>query len=202
MNDLKMDGTGNISGGEYGKVEIGGITKCIGNLKAECVKIDGIFSCDGDLETDLLDCDGKAEFWGNIRAKKIDLDGLMHVKKGSKIEAEEIYADGLIKVNGEISADKIELTGGISAKEVFGDSIKIHYKEGAFSRWFTKKIFGIDLMEATDIDLIGITVTEVNGKNIRIGKRCKIKRIDCSGTLHIDEKATVEEIHGDYTIVE
>jgi hypothetical protein len=57
----------------------------------------------------------------------------------------------------------------------------------------------VKLIEATTIDLSGVSAETVNGKDIIIGPNCKIDHIDCSGTLSIDRSSSVGNITGDYT---
>ncbi len=197
MNDITLDGVASLNGGEYKKVKVNGVGTCQGKLKAQIVDVDGVFTCHGSLDTGMLDCDGVATFHAPVKAGKIDVSGTLTVK-GSKIEASEIYCDGLIKVAGELSADIIEADGCIHAKEVVGDNIRIRSRISRIVNFFSGHS-NIDLIEATDINLRGVYATSVNGKNIRIGPKCKIDTVDCSGHLSIHPNASVGTITGNYT---
>jgi hypothetical protein len=41
----------------------------------------------------------------------------------------------------------------------------------------------------------------VNGKDVRIGRGCRVDSVDCSGTLWISPGAKVRNVSGNYTTV-
>ncbi len=202
MQDFYIEGIGRINGGEFGTVTVEGVGNCSGNLKAELIRVEGVFHCQGGLEAGLLDCEGVADFSMDIRAKKISVEGVLNLKKGAKIEAEEITCEGVIRTSGEISADVIRAEGCISAEEIVGDHIQINsdYHPRFISRIFSRAKSDVKLIEATTIEIRGVTAETVNGKNIVIGRDCRIESVDCSGTLYIDKSAYVRNITGEYTM--
>ncbi len=200
MQDFTMDGVSNISGGEFGKLVIDGVGKCSGNIKAQSVKIDGTFHCGGAVETGLLRCNGVAEFKSDIRAKQLIIDGVVNLKGATKIEAERIECDGVIKSDGEISADFIKAEGCIRAKELVGDSICIYSHPHHLLFLFNRQVSRVDLIEATSIEINGVQAHAVNGTHIKIGPHCKIDTVDCSGTLFIDPSSMVGSVTGNYTM--
>lgn len=201
MQDLKMEGVGSISGGEYDSVKVEGVCNCSSSIKAKEMSIEGVFNCAGELEVGYIYCEGVANT-SNIRAKRITVEGVLKVKGEGKLEAEEIRCDGVIKTSGEISADILNAEGCISAKEIVGDSIKIDsHNHGRHFLPFTKKTGSrVSLIEATTIELSNVEADTVNGKDIVIGPYCRIENIDCSGTLSIHRDAYVRNITGDYTM--
>lgn len=202
MQDIKIDGTGIIESGKYGVIEIDGSGKCTGDLQAESIKVDGLFRCAGSIQTGRLDCDGMVKIAGNIQAKSIDIDGYLKVSGGTRIEADEIRCDGMIRLEGEVSADVILADGFICAKEIVGETVRIKSKAGRFLRLFWGKRSRIPLIEATTIELQGVVADTVNGKDITIGRDCRIERVDCSGTLSVGRGARIGEISGGYKMRE
>jgi copper chaperone CopZ len=202
MQDFIIEGIGNISGGEFASLKVEGVGNCSNHIKAENIYIEGVFNCAGDVETGLLHCEGVADFKSNIRAKKIIVEGVLSEKDGDKIEAEEIICEGVIKTAGEISADILNAEGCIEAREIVGDQIRInsHYQMNRFMKIFNRKTSEVKLIEATTIELRGVTADTVNGRDITIGPYCNIDKIDCSGFLHIDKSSVVNTITGDYTV--
>jgi cytoskeletal protein CcmA (bactofilin family) len=201
MHNLKIDGVGTIVGGEYASVTIDGMATCDGALIAERIDIDGMFTCKGTLKADEIKCDGMAKVRGNIKAGKIDADGMISVTGGRKIEADEIDCDGMIKIDGEISADRILADGCIDAEEITGDSIVIRSHRHFFLPFLRASHSRIKLIEATTIELRGVVANSVNGKNVRIGRGCRIESVDCSGTLWISPMARVKNISGAHETV-
>jgi cytoskeletal protein CcmA (bactofilin family) len=201
MENFRMEGIGKITGGEFQTLTVEGVGSCSNNIKAENIEIEGVFNCAGDVDAGYLYCKGVADFKANIRAKKMVIEGVFSAKEGNKIEAEEIICDGVIKTGGEISADRISAEGCIAAKEVYGDNIKINskYHANRFINFFNREKSEVHLLEATTIELSGVTADTVNGKDITIGPNCRIDSIDCSGTLYIDRSSFVRNISGEYT---
>lgn len=196
MHDMRVEGVAKLAGGEYGTLIIDGVGHCEGDIKAENLKIDGTFKCRGSITADLLECDGVSTFSGDIWAKKIIVDGAFKIK-GAKVEAADIHCDGAIDVDGQISADSLKAGGVIRAREIVGDRIVINSRVGKITRAFMK-YSSADLIEATTIELTGVTADTVNGHDVTIGPDCKIKNLDCSGTLSIDPSSSIETITGDY----
>ncbi len=201
MHDFHIEGIGNINGGEFGNFTVEGVGNCSGDIKADLARIEGVFNCKGKIEVTILDCEGVADFASDIRAKKIMVEGVLNTKRDTKIEAEEIHCEGVIKSGGVISADILKAEGCITADEVVGDKIYIDsdHHPRFVSRIFRRWRSGIRLIEATTIQLSGVSATSVNGKDITIGPDCKIESIDCSGTLFIDQSSYVRNITGEYT---
>ena len=183
MQDFHIEGVGSINGGEFGNITVEGVGNCSGNIKADMVRIEGVFNCKGGLEVNMLDCEGVADFHSDIRAKKIVVEGVLNAKREAKIEAEEIICEGVIKTGGEVSADVIRAEGCIEADEIVGDKIFIDsdYHPRFVARLFRRWRSEVRLIEATTIELRGVSATSVNGKDITIGPDCKIENIDCNG---------------------
>lgn len=198
MQNFSIDGVGTMSGGKYAEVDIDGVVTCTGDIEAKSIKVDGVFKCHGKVTSDSFDCDGTAEFDFDITAKKIKVDGLA---KMERLEADEIHCNGMIDAQYEVSADLVDADGFINAKEIVGDHIRINSHRGKLMAILPGKRSKIDLIEATTIELRGVTAQTVNGKDIKIGPYCRIKNVDCSGTLFIDKKADIQSITGSYTRV-
>jgi cytoskeletal protein CcmA (bactofilin family) len=198
MQNLKIEGISTIRGGEYGIVSIEGVGKCVGDLKAESLTIEGVFEAEGKIEVDKFRCDGAAKIRGDLRAKLIEVDGAL--SGSTNIEAASVFCDGMIKIFGQISADTIEADGAIRAREIVGDSIRIKSLRHIF--WFFTYRGScksrIELIEATTVNLVGVSAEAVNGKDVTIGRGCDIDRVDCSGTLFISPNARVGTVTGNY----
>ncbi|MDP4095034.1 MAG: hypothetical protein Q8920_16955, partial [Bacillota bacterium] len=177
MNPAKFKGTGCIGGGEYKTVSFEGVYDCTGDVKAENISIDGVFKCSGTVEVGLLHCNGVSDFKSDIKAENLEVEGVL---SGNKIEATEIHCKGAISVDGEISADLVDAEGFISAKEIVGDRIIIQSRTHKFilivGKW---KLSRVDMIEATTVDLKGVTAKSVSGRDIRIGENCVIENVDC-----------------------
>ncbi len=195
-----MEGVGRFGGGIYDNIVVEGVSSCSDDIKAEKIRIQGVFSCSGQIEAGELVCEGVSDFKANIRARKLNVEGVFNTKKGVKIEAEEIICDGVIKASGEIYADILTADGCVTATEVYGDRIKIHthYSVNKILKIFNKQKSEIKLIEATTIDISGVMVDILNGRDITVGPNCTVDSIDCSGSLYIDPSSYVRNISGDH----
>jgi len=112
-------------------------------------------------------------------------------------EGTAITCNGYLQAKGDVSANIIKADGAIVAHSIVGDSVKIHSKTGGIIR---RLVLGdkdvIDLIEATVVELRGVRALQVNGHDVRIGPKCEIERVDCSGTLVIDARAKVGQVTG------
>jgi hypothetical protein len=200
MQGFNMEGFGRISGGVYDTLNLEGVSSCSENIKAEKIHVEGVFTCSGEVEAGLLYCEGVSDFKKNIRVKELIVEGVLTEKNSTKIEAEKINCEGVIKTGGEIYADILKANGCVSANEIYGDQISIftHYLN-KIRKIFNSPKSDIKLIEATTVELSGVTAEAVNGKDITIGPNCTIGRIDCSGTLSVDMTSTVSSITGEYT---
>jgi cytoskeletal protein CcmA (bactofilin family) len=199
-----MDGIMNISGGRYDRLLINGVCNCNGDVSGEVLDVDGVLNCEGAVDVALIDCDGVANIRGDVKAEQIEVDGVLNVGKtghGVKIEAQTIRCDGCITADagGEISAELIEAEGFIKAGSIVGERVVIRSKRSILMRWLQRWISKVELIEATSIELVEVTADTVNGHDVRIGPRCVIQNVDCSGTLAVDPTATVANVTGTYT---
>ncbi len=200
MQDYSVEGIGKLSGGEYRNLRVEGVGECTDDIKAEDIRVEGVFNCSGSLEAGYFSCEGVAEIRSDIRAKRLDVEGVL-TSRGGKIEADEIYCEGVIKANGEISAEVLRAEGCINASEIVGDRITINYHRTwtKIIRMCRRERSNIRVIEATSIELSGVTADTVNGKDVIIGPDCIIQNLDCSGTLSIDGSSQVYNITGTYT---
>ncbi|MCL1890461.1 MAG: hypothetical protein FWG00_00270 [Coriobacteriia bacterium] len=192
-----VEGITNIFGGEFKEMYIEGICNNKGPIKADKLDVEGIFNCDGPIDADDFYCEGTASIKGDVRSKTMNVEGVTDIK--GKLETTSIICEGVLRVADEISADTVKARGAVFAREIVGDEVTIRseVRSRLFFIWRNK--FGvIDLIEATNIELHRIRAQVVNGQNIRIGHKCKIDKVDCSGTLFIDPTAQVGEIVGDF----
>ncbi len=200
MQNLKIDGIGTIQGGEYGNISIDGIGKCEGDLHSDSLTIDGIFNTTGAIRTGRLQCDGVMTIDGNVHAEHVEVDGVLTLR-GGKLESTTILCDGVIKMDGQISADRVEADGVIKAREIVGDYIQIESHRHFFAIFTRGRCSRsrIDLIEATTVNLLGVSAATVSGKDVTVGRDCHIDRVDCSGTLYISPHARVGSVTGTYT---
>lgn len=189
----KINGVSSVNGGEYDELVVKGVITCNGDIKARTINIDGVVTVNGRLTAEeSIALDGVMTVNGSVRGKEIRVGGVCTIR--DTMEADHILCKGVITSKGQISADLVEGTGILSAKEIVGEKVTLHceIKKRYFS--ITPKLSNVELIEATEIDIDGIKCENVNGHNITIGPNCIIENVDCSGTLSIAPTAQVANI--------
>ncbi|MBC5738391.1 hypothetical protein [Lawsonibacter faecis] len=220
MEDIRISGMGDLPGGEYRSVSVSGMGKCTGALSAQSVTVNGTFNCKGSLDsqttavngtlkcagplrTERFSCNGMADLLGDTVANTLTVGGMVHVK-AAKLEGAEITCTGILQSDGQISADRVKVTGVVKAREIVGDHVSIRSHHVSLLKMFlpsASSISSADLIEATTIDLEGVKAGVVNGHDITIGAACTVDCVDCTGTLRIHPSAAVGSVTGDYTML-
>lgn len=185
-----------------GKLSVNGTLRCDGDAKSDHLRVGGRFKCSGSLAAGKVSCSGMLDVGGNVLVDELDVSGSLRIDGGTKLEGTQIKCTGSIKTDGQISADQVRIEGIVTAREIVGDQVVI--RPGPFSlspilHMFSMAISKADLIEATTVELEGVTARTVNGQDVRIGPNCTIENLDCSGTLYIDPSSTVKHLTGSYT---
>ncbi len=185
-----------------GKLGVNGNLRCDGDAKSDHLRVDGRFKCGGRLAAGTASCAGMLDVDGDVLVDTLDVSGSLRLEGGAKLEGNQIKCSGSIKTGGHISADEVRVTGMVTAREIVGDRVVIH--PGPVSLSPILHMFGVatskaDLIEATTVELEGVTARTVNGQNVHIGPNCTIENLDCSGALYIDPSSTVKNLTGHYT---
>lgn len=206
MSNYSIEGIGSMNGGQFMDLRIEGVGSNKGDIIADRIMVEGVFKSTGYIETNLLDSEGVCDFYGNIRAKRITIEGVINMKDSQKIEAESLYCEGLLNSGGDLYVDSLKAAGCLKVRGIYGDIIDIN-SHGKTMNSFKKLLEKINLVshtcgskittiEATSIQLSGVSAQTVNGHDIVIGPGCEIDTIDCSGTLKIHESSKVNHILG------
>ncbi len=214
MNDFKISGSGQMIGGEYGDVHVSGACKITGDIHCESIKVSGSAKSDGNIV-----CKGDMRIsgafkGGDVTANDINVSGgikLGNIKggnvkisggiKASSVEAENACISGSVKIDGLLNAENIYIecddseVGSIGCTEL---EVNLHGECG-------KAILGIfkakhcralktDTIEGDKISICYTTANVVRGKDVTIGKGCKIGRVEYTGTCTVDVEAEVGEL--------
>ncbi len=128
-NDIKINGTGNISGGIYNDIVINGTgaikgdVDCIsfktngtssmnGNLKSKALKVNGTTAVSGSVSSDEIKVTGAADFNGAVESVHTKINGAMNVT--GNISSDELYLKGGMRISGDCNAETFESNGGFS----------------------------------------------------------------------------------------
>lgn len=194
-----------------GEMHVSGSLKVEGRLSAETAKISGevkaekgiaisgSLSLSGSLKTEgnaelgEAGISGGATVEGKINAKDLNVSG--GLKCGSDVSAETFNCSGKIEIPGLLNAEKIEIS--ISSRCEVGDigCTSLTVKKGyvGFSFGSGKPCLKVRSIEGDTICLENTEAEVVCGKNVTVGKHCKIGRVEYSETLNLVDGGKVEE---------
>lgn len=193
------------------EMRISGSCKVEGSIDCENeIYCSGSFSADGKIAAKefgvsgsssfggfsggILKCSGSICVKGDIKAKEVEQSGSLSCKN---LEADSLDLSGKIAADGQINSEKVRIKlsciSDSRAESVVGSKIKIYSAIGSRVFGFIRSYFETQTIEGDDIDLDYVVADCVRGKDIRIGKHCRIKRVEASGSLYVDDKAEVGE---------
>lgn len=220
FDNITVNGSANCQNNlEAGEIKINGAFKCNGNIKCNYMNCDGsarfsagvdinILHCDGSMistgnepvKINQINCDGAAKFSSDVITNVIDTDGSFTLLDNCNLKADKIFCDGSIIVNGNIDTDFLNADGFVFARNITSKKLYIRTIITSIAKKILtrRKDTAIDSIISDEIELINVQAVNVTGKDITIGPKCRIEHLECNGTLHIDEKAEVLEITGNY----
>lgn len=175
-----------------GTVKTSGSVKTEGNVEIEeALSVSGSFKVEGDARLGIAGISGSCGIEGEARAKEIKISGSIHC--GGNLSAERFACSGKTEIPGLLNAETIEISasGRCEVGDIGCGSITVQRE------W---SVFGADRIclkaESIEGDTISLENTEaevVRGKNVTIGRRCEIGRVEYSETLEIVDGGKVGE---------
>lgn len=127
MNDIKISGSGSVSGGEYNNVKISGSGHVNGDISCRSFAASGSTKVDGNIKCDdfassgsshvkgMMDCSGALASSGSLV-----VNGSLHVdtarcsgslKVSDDMDAREVQLSGTASIGGGLSAEKVVISG-------------------------------------------------------------------------------------------
>lgn len=216
-NDVQISGMGNIKGSiNANKVSVDGKCKSYEEIKSNDLTINGYFTCNkgiqlknscdvngvckinGSIDGKRIVVNGRADISENINFDNVEVNGELIVK--GNCQCETMKLDGKMSINGLLSADNIELniTRLNRIKEIGGEKLVVRKGINKGFRLFSilsgnKSKLVCEVIEADEIYLENTECNIVRGRNIEIGRGCKINRIEYSEGLKITGEAIINE---------
>lgn len=202
--DVRCDGSMTCSG----STAVAGSTTCGARLKCS-----GTFHCGGDASAPEISTSGAARIDGrlsgeNIRASGSLTAGAVHCRdfhgSGSlriagDLEAETVCISGMAEIGGLLNAEEVTIAAGARTKigDIGGSMIRIR-QEPRHRLWFwgAEKAGGLTVgsIEGDTIELNDVRAEAVRGKRVRIGRGCRIGRVEYSETLEAEPGTVAEAV--------
>jgi cytoskeletal protein CcmA (bactofilin family) len=196
LYDINLEGIGKINGGRYKNIKISGVGTILNDIACENITLEGVCKVNGNINCNNILIEGTFNSCGYMEAnEKVLVNG--YIRSEENIQGREIDINGRIIVNGLLSGDEIKILfmGKNRIKEIGGEVItalqeKKHFINGIM---IPNKLIS-DVIEGDIVVLENTKCDMVRGKNITIKGGCKIKKIEYSGEIFIDEKSKVENV--------
>lgn len=191
------------------KLSVNGHLEGLGNVVTESMSVNGRLVVNKNLEAKQGQVNGQIKVLGDLHVHQLRIHGEVVGKKN--LTSEEIEFYGSLKLDGNcnaetfrgkahfqiqglLNADQIEVSlyGSCSAKEIGGEKILIKGKESKWNKLFPwlQSELQAECIEGDYIELENTHAKVVRGKQVNIGKNCKIDRIEYqeSFSAHTDSK--------------
>lgn len=198
---LKISGSGHLKGSLSakgavisGSAKIDGDTDCEGEFK-----INGSAKFAGRVKSVFLRIFGESHFGDSLEAETVSLSGSANI--AGDCSADSFTVNGAVNIGGLLNADKIELKlhpFGSSIKSIGCGTINVYENPSAFLKHLfhaisplTGFILKTGTIEGDDISLCKTQAETVRGKNVKIGRGCKIDLVEYTGNY---EKAADAQI--------
>lgn len=215
--EIAISGSGKVTGdAEARSVHVSGSAHFEGSLKADSFRGSGSFGIAGDVEVKDFKCSGAGSLGGNVKANKLATSGSVKiegdakvvsahisgfVKIGGDFEGEHVHSSGVINVGGLLSADTVEMAlgGNCRVREIGGERITVSSAgsrgAGLFSfGWLCKPgSLTAEVIEGDDVHLEATTAKVVRGRRVKIGRGCRIERVEYGESLQLDPDVRVDE---------
>jgi cytoskeletal protein CcmA (bactofilin family) len=125
--DLRIDGSGTSTGGEFDSVKINGSGRITGDLCCRLFRINGSGHVLGSLEAEDGKISGSGNIDGPVKARQFKISGSGKLRRGisgdnltisgsatigSDLNVQHITVDGSVKVDGNCSGETFHVNGG------------------------------------------------------------------------------------------
>jgi cytoskeletal protein CcmA (bactofilin family) len=216
--ELKISGSGAINGRVHAEivktsgsstlrddveaftVQTSGSARFKGNVIAKEMITSGSGSVDLNLNCKYLKSSGSFNVRGKITGGKVNASGSLKVD--GDCEVETFDSSGSIKINGLLNADEINIKVNYhsSVREIGGEKVTV--KEHNYFSFikkiieffsFRKNYLEVDVIEGDEINLEVTKAQLVRGKDIVIGSKCEIEKVEYSGSIRISSDAEVRQ---------
>lgn len=195
-------------------MSISGAITVDGNVKANSCKVSGACKINGNVDSDEIKISGGSSITGSLTGKEVSLSG--GIKVGDFIKSINLKLTGEITVGGDMECEDFKLEGGITSggvvncetcelklatrsevSELVGAKITVKEAD-SYAAGLLKTIFGkgkgslkVNVIEGDEIYLENTTCERVSGQRVTLGPGCRIRTVEYSEELNIDQDSTV-----------
>ena len=208
-NDVKIAGVGTVNQGTYGVISASGVCTAAGEITADEIKSAGVFKAKENVSAGKLKTGGTASFAKDLQAGTAEFSGSCKIKgklrarevkisggfSATDVEAETVLANGNVRVVGEMNVGTLELCSpNADIATLHADNVKIVISKINWYPFRGVSVPKIGVAECTAFSAEGVNAEKVSCRDAVIGKHCRIKSLEYSGTLTLDPEAEVKEL--------
>ncbi|WP_373897518.1 polymer-forming cytoskeletal protein [Haloimpatiens sp. FM7315] len=213
-NNLKISGSGSMSGGKYNEVSVSGSGKITGDIECNKLHISGSSKIEGNVKTREFKISGSCKVGGNLEFLEGrtsgssyilgDVKGLkMSVSGGTKIDGkvclDEVRVSGDIYIGKDCEVEKFQSSGGFKIEGLLNaENIEIEIGSKCYVNEIGGKsilikkseVFGISLM-----NLFGkknLTADVIEGDDIDIEE--VVAKVVRGKNVHIGSGCTIDRV--------
>lgn len=208
-SSLRCSGSGKVYGDVHcsGEMAASGAVGVEGSVWSEELRCSGVCRLTGDLEVHRLRISGSLQIGGKLSGEDLQVSGTL---QGSALHCREIAASGKLRLTHGLEAEKVRISGIVEVDGLLNAEI-IEIQPTRFSHLtdvggseirILDRSVGLRVpgclsarsIEGDTIELEYVKADVVRGKHIRIGKGCKIGRVEYSGSLEAAPGTVGEEV--------
>lgn len=210
-SSLRCSGSGKVYGDVHcsGEMAVSGAVDVEGSVWSEELRCSGVCRLTGDLEVHRLWTFGSLKIGGKLSGEDLQVSGTL---QGSALHCREIAASGKLRLTHGLEAEKVRISGiaevdGLLNAEIVeiqptrfshltdvgGSEIRILDMDRSVGLCVSGCL-SAQSIEGDTIELEYVKADVVRGKHIRIGKGCKIGRVEYSGSLEAVPGTVEEEV--------
>ena len=186
--DLKVEGAFTAAA-----ARISGGVKTQGNVKiTEKLSLSGGLQTEGDMQLAEAKISGGLTCEGKLEAGTLAISGSL--KSGDDVSAEAFSCSGKTEISGLLNAETITLSlcGRSEIENIGCTSLKVK-KNPSVLGIGSKPSLTAESIEGDTIELEYTEAEVVRGKNVVVGAKCKIGRVEYSESLDIRDGGEVAE---------
>ena len=211
LRNVKIMGESTIGAGPYNNINIKGNCRTEEDLSCKELKVMGDITIGQSLTCEYTRIMGtmkvkencvlqKAHILGEVVAEgdwQSDMTSVMgKLSVNGKCDAEEMSVRGVLKVRGLFNFDRAEFISSNTTSminEMGGRKIEVRKSKASLPRPFRSTILEAQSIEADEMTLDYTNANVLRGSRIRIGKHCRIGKVEYSESLFVEKGAVVEE---------
>lgn len=190
--NVRINGSGVVSGGSYGEVKINGSGRVDGDLSCQAAQVNGSATCNGAVKAGRIGVSGSAKFQGPVEAEELSVNGSAHVEK--ELHIGKLHAAGSLHCSDALQAEEVAVEGSLSLR--LGCSAERFSLDGAC------RIGGMLNADEVEIHLAHSksTAGEIGGGKIRIARRGEFPIL--SSLFNARAQMETQTIEGDEVNIE